>query len=338
MKHLITVCIVVLWAYAYPSMSQMLSESSIIKAHQQWMTKYGITYTNSSEMQKRFRIFKENLDYIEKFNSAGNKTYTLGLNPYSDLTTEEFKASYTGLKLPSHAYSSKTISNEVLFNISTDNIPTSIDWRERGAVTDVKRQGKCDSCWAFATVAAVEGYWKITMGTLLTLSEQQLIDCDNGSHGCSGGNMRSALDNIIANRGIFEEYQYPYRESRGICEKRDMTKAKAYITCAIRLKRNDEENLLRAVAEQPVAVAISIGQDFFKYKGGVYSGSCGTFLDHGVTIVGYGTTVTGLKYWLIKNSWGKNWGVDGYMKIQRQGGGPEGHCSIAFYAVIPCIY
>ncbi|CAI8591027.1 unnamed protein product [Vicia faba] len=314
MKHLITVCIVVLWAYAYPSMSQMLSESSVIKAHQQWMTKYGITYKNSSEMQKRFQIFKENLDYIEKFNSAGNKTYTLGLNPYSDLTTEEFKASYTGLKLPSHAYSSKTISNEVLFNISTDNIPSRIDWRERGAVTHVKKQGECDACWAFAAVAAVEGFWKIKMGTLLTLSEQQLIDCDNGSNGCIGGDIMSGLDNIKANR------------------------AKAYITCAIRLKRNDEENLLRAVAEEPVAVGISVGDDFFKYSGGVYSGSCGTSLDHGVTIVGYGTTVTGLKYWLIKNSWGKNWGVDGYMKIKRQGGGPEGHCSIAFYAVIPCIY
>ncbi|CAK8530681.1 unnamed protein product [Lathyrus sativus] len=98
MKHLITVCIIVLSTFAYPSMSRMLFESSVIKAHQQWMKKYGITYTNSSEMEKRLQIFKENLEYIEKFNNGGKKSYTLGLNPYSDLTTEEFLASYTGFK------------------------------------------------------------------------------------------------------------------------------------------------------------------------------------------------------------------------------------------------
>lgn len=142
MKHLITVCIVLLWAYVYPSMCRMSGDSSVVKEHQQWMIKYGITYTNSSEMEKRLRIFKENLDYIEKFNSAGNKSYTLGLNPYSDLTTEEFKASYTGLKVPSHVYSSKIRSNPVLFN-TTNNIPLRMDWRVKGAVTDVKKQGQC---------------------------------------------------------------------------------------------------------------------------------------------------------------------------------------------------
>ncbi|XP_058774633.1 macrodontain-1-like [Vicia villosa] len=337
MKHLISVCIVVLWAYAYPSMSRMLDDSSVVKAHQQWMMKYEITYINSSEMEKRLQIFKENLDYIEKFNSAGNKSYTLGLNPYSDLTTEEFKASYTGLKVPSHVYSSKIRSNQVLFNV-TNNIPLTMDWRVKGAVTDVKKQGQCDGCWAFAAVAAVEGFWKIKMGNLLTLSEQQLIDCDRSSDGCTSGSIVGGFNNIIDNRGILQESQYPYREGDGTCKQFDMDKAEAYITCYINLKKNDEQNLQRAVAEQPVAVGISVGDDFFKYSGGVYSGACGTSLDHAVTIVGYGKTKSGLKYWLIKNSWGKNWGVNGYMRIKREGGGPEGHCSIATHAYIPCIY
>ncbi|CAL5183561.1 unnamed protein product [Lathyrus oleraceus] len=111
MKHLSTVCIIVLWTLAYPSMSRMLFEPSVIKAHQQWMKKYGITYANSSEMEKRLQIFKENSEYIEKFNNAGKKSYTLGLNPYSDLTTEEFMASHTGFKVSNHVSSSKGRSN-----------------------------------------------------------------------------------------------------------------------------------------------------------------------------------------------------------------------------------
>ncbi|XP_050902744.1 senescence-specific cysteine protease SAG12-like [Lathyrus oleraceus] len=124
-------------------MSQMLFESSVTKAHQQWMIKYGIPYPNSSEMEKRLQIFKENLEYIEKFNNnAGKKSYTLGLNPYSDLTTEEFWATYTGFKVSNQVSSSKTRSNPVLFNI-TDDLPTTFDWREKGAVTVIKKQGDC---------------------------------------------------------------------------------------------------------------------------------------------------------------------------------------------------
>jgi cathepsin L len=104
--------------------------------------KYGRTYTNSSELEKRRKIFKENLEYIENFNNAGNKSYKLGLNPYSDLTSEVFLASYTGLKVPSHLYSSKIVSKAVFFNLS-DDVPTNFDWREQGAVTYVKNQGNC---------------------------------------------------------------------------------------------------------------------------------------------------------------------------------------------------
>ncbi|XP_050903266.1 actinidain [Lathyrus oleraceus] len=140
-------------------MSRMLDESSVVKAHQQWMTKYGITYKNSFEMENRLQVFRENLEYIENFNNAGNKSYTLGLNPYSDLTTEEFMASYTGLNIPSRVSSAKLRSNSVLFNI-TDDIPPYFDWRVKGAVTDIKAQGDCGGCWAFAAVATIEGFWK----------------------------------------------------------------------------------------------------------------------------------------------------------------------------------
>lgn len=137
MKCFIVVFVMILWAFPYLSMSKTLYE-----AHQQWMIKYGRTYTNSYEMEKRLQIFKSNLEYIEKFNSVGNKSYNLGLNQFSDLTNEEFMALYTGIKVPSQFSSSKMISNTILFNMS-DDVPTNFDWRQHGAVTDVKFQGTC---------------------------------------------------------------------------------------------------------------------------------------------------------------------------------------------------
>jgi len=141
MKFLIAICII-MGTCAYTAMSRTLSESSVVEAHQQWMMKYGRTYTNSYEMEKRKKIFKENLEYIENFNNVGNKSYKLGLNPYSDLTSEEFIASHTGFKVPSQLSNSKMKSVEVPFNL-TDDVPTNFDWREKGAVTDVKNQGNC---------------------------------------------------------------------------------------------------------------------------------------------------------------------------------------------------
>jgi len=143
MKYLIALCITILWACVYPlAMSRTLSESlSVVEAHQQWMMKYGRVYTNSSEMDNRFQIFKENLEYIEKFNNVGNKSYKFGLNSYSDLTSEEFIASHTGLKVPNQLSSSKMRSTMMPFN-QNDDVPTNFDWRKQGVVTDVKNQGK----------------------------------------------------------------------------------------------------------------------------------------------------------------------------------------------------
>jgi cathepsin L len=139
MKFLIAMCII-LWACAYTTMSRTLSESSVVELHQQWMIKYGRTYTNSFELEKRKKIFQENLEYIENFNNAGNKSYKLGLNPYSDLTSEEFIASHTGLKVPSQLSSSNMESVTVPFDLN-DNVPTNFDWRQQGVATNVKNQG-----------------------------------------------------------------------------------------------------------------------------------------------------------------------------------------------------
>ncbi|PNX95886.1 cysteine proteinase [Trifolium pratense] len=335
MKFLIAICII-LWACAYTTMSRTMSESSVVESHQQWMTKYGRTYTNSSELEKRKKIFEENLKYIENFNNAGNKSYKLGLNPYSDLTSEEFIASHTGLKVPSQLSSSKTMSVAVPFNLN-DDIPTNLDWRQQGAVTDVKDQQKCGCCWAFSAVAAIEGIVKIKTGNLISLSEQQLVDCDSQNNGCFGGYMDNSFKYIIQNQGIASESEYPYQGNQQTCKLNDQMTPAAQITSFVDVPANDEQQLLQAVAQQPISVGIDPGIEFHLYKEGVYSGTCGRPFNHAVTAVGYGVTDDGIKYWLIKNSWGKNWGEEGYMRVLRDSGKPGGQCGIAAHASYPTI-
>ncbi|CAL5183559.1 unnamed protein product [Lathyrus oleraceus] len=335
MTYLTIICVMILWACPYATMSRTLYESSVVEAHQQWMIEYGRTYTNSYEMEKRFQIFKNNLEYIENFNNAGNKSYSLGLNQFSDLTTEEFMASYTRNKVPSQLFTSKMISNTILFNVN-DQVPTNFDWRQQGAVTDVKQQGTCGCCWAFTAVAAVEGIVKIKTGNLISLSQQQLLDCDPNSRGCTDGNVHTAYEYIIQNHGIVKETDYPYQGKKQTCQINGNIQPAAQINNWKDVTSNDEEQLQQAVVQQPISALIAVGEEFHAYKGGIYSGSCGKFINHAVTIIGYGES-EGMKYWLIKNSWGKGWGENGYMRILREGDGTTGHCDLASYVAYPVI-
>ncbi|XP_027339031.1 ervatamin-B-like [Abrus precatorius] len=329
MKHLTAVC-VIFWTCAFPAMSRTLYESSVAKTHQQWMSQYGRSYVDDAEKEKRFKIFMENLEYIEKFNNAGNYSYKLGLNQFSDLTEEEFIASHTGFKINSRKpYSS---SSAPLLNLR--DVPESLNWREKGAVTKIKDQGRCGSCWAFSAVAAIEGINQINTKKLISLSEQQLVDCDTKNDGCNGGLMDTAFKYIIQNQGIAMERDYPYQGAAGTCQN-EMTAA-AKISDFVDVAQNDEEQLLQAVANQPVSVGIAVNNNFRQYNGGLFEGPCGTHLNHGVTVIGYGSE-DGKKYWLIKNSWGEQWGDGGFMKLLREGGDPQGLCGIAMQASYPKI-
>ncbi|XP_061363454.1 zingipain-2-like [Gastrolobium bilobum] len=339
-KSIVTIFIL-LWSCASRATSRTFHESSIIaKQHEEWMALHGRAYADNEEKIRRQQIFKDNLEFIEKHNNEGNKSYRLSLNGYADLTDEEFLASHTGNLVMPPAGSSKINNNFRYKNVNVSDIEPSLDWREKGAVNKIKNQGQCGSCWAFSSVAAIEGITQIKTGKLMSLSEQQLVDCAiPDGNGCGGYTMDKTFEYIEQSQGLASEEDYPYMEQDGTCRDDGMVNPAAKISGHEDVPHNSEEELLKAVANQPVSVAIDAeGKAFRFYSQGVFNGECGTSLNHAVTAIGYGEDDTnGAKYWLIRNSWGQRWGDEGYMKMQREAGTPEGLCGIALQASYPTL-
>jgi len=276
-----------------------------------FMTQYNKKYTHDTFFY-RYTVFKANMDKIYLANKQNHK-YKLGMNEMGDMTHAEFKATKLGYKRTDRSYARSKNSAGPHLHVKA---PASVDWRAKGAVTPIKNQQQCGSCWAFSTTGSVEGAAAIASGKLVSLSEQQLVDCSGaqGNQGCEGGLMDQAFQYIISNNGITTEQNYPYTAQDGTCNNQAASQVATTITGYTDVASMNETALVAAVAIGPVSVAIEADQACFQfYSSGILNDpSCGTNLDHGVLAVGYDQSGG---YWIVKNSWGTSWGESGYVQI-----------------------
>jgi C1A family cysteine protease len=330
--------------YGREHLRKAVFEISVETDHEEWslftdfQQKFQKTYDSLDELKTRFRIFVENVQVILNHNADLSQNFTMGINQFSDLTADEFKNTYI------HGFSKVSYQATGCKKFIGSNVvsPDSLDWREKNAVSGVKDQGQCGSCWSFSATGAMEGAWSIYSGNLVSLSEQELVDCAGlkyGSMGCNGGQMDGAFQYAI-DHGMCSESAYPYVSgttlSAGTCKSCSVVVSMSGCADVV---PNNQVLLKQAVAQGPVSIAIEADTRYFQsYSGGILtSSSCGTNLDHGVLIVGYGLD-NGTKYWLVKNSWGTSWGENGYVKILRSDSTNDaGVCGVAMEPSFPIV-
>jgi len=295
-------------------------------------------YIEKDEPLRRM-VWEKNVGYISQHNleaDRGVHTYSLGMNEYGDMTSEEFAATMNGYRHNVTARGS-CFAFQPPMNVQIEDLPESVDWRDQGYVTKVKNQGTCGSCWAFSATGSLEGQHARKYGQLVSLSEKNLMDCSKpqGNNGCGGGLMDQAFAYVIKNNGLDTEESYPYQPKNGKCEFNPNTVGTTEESC-VDIKVGSEEDLKAAVATVgPISVAIDAGHKSFQlYKSGIYNEKkCSSKrLDHGVLAVGYGSDKQ--DYWLVKNSWGETWGMDGYIKMSRN---HDNQCGIATQASFPIV-
>lgn len=279
-----------------------------------YLVKFNKSYIEN-EYWQRYDIYKNNMKYIENHNKL-DKKYQLGETPFTDITREEF-SNLIGI--------SKNQDTCKMVNTGHLLYPPSVDWREREAVTSVKNQGNCGSCWSFSTIGALEGIRAIKYGELTSLSEQQLVDCSTKNNGCQGGSMELGFNYIINNGGICSNNSYPYNGSKSFCDNQCKIVENTNIKSCKSIISNKEKILVSYLSRQPISVAIQADSiNFQHYKRGIFDDlNCYTGeLDHGVLLVGYDEETL-----ILKNSWGPQWGELGYINLARIGNGP-GICGV----------
>lgn len=305
--------------------------------HQQAFTQFIQEHNREfpiEEFFSRFNTFKANKNLIDEHNANPDKTFTMAINHLADKTPEEMQAMKGFFHNPADSESFKTVHFEDVFGAANGVGEGDVDWVAKGAVTPVKNQGHCGSCWTFSSTGAVEGAVAAHTGKLFSLSEQQLSDCagSEGNKGCHGGSQPAAFTWIKKNGGITSEENYPY-----VADSMEFTEpckqgqpSVTTISDFGMLTQGDEHNLLVGIQTSPIAIAVNADAPAFQfYSTGVVNGQCPPQLDHAVLLVGAGTE-GGLPYWKVKNSWGPTWGDGGYIKLMRN----ARICGMGLYSVI----
>lgn len=312
MKYLLFFITIISLTYAYNLRSRLYYEYEFEK----YIRKYQKTYSSADEYVHRLQIFADNIDYIEVTNQK-LLSYRLGINRFADLSNEEFKTAYLGAKSTSER-------KHVKKNMLRKTVAESIDWVAEGAVSRVKDQSMCASCYAFTAIGAIESAHYLKTKEMVEYSEQQVVDCSSayGNLGCTGGELTWTYE-YVKDNGICKEEDYPYKAWKQTCDTKCKT---AYnITGYFELEQT-EEALELALNDQPIGVEL-YSRPLHFYSGGIIDGSCDGDLDHGVLAVGYGEE-NGVKYWKLKNSWGESWGENGYFRLLKGVGG-LGQCLVA---------
>jgi len=312
-----------------------MSDAEAVRGFRVFKREYKKAYASPVEASRRFVAWRNNMEFVARHNAeadAGVHAFRCGENAFADLTNAEFRAQMTGL------VSTKDLDTTVVPDVEV-SAPASFDWRTKGAVTPVKDQGSCGSCWSFATTGATEGAHQIATGDLISLSEQNLVDCsiEGINDGCNGGHMELAFGYIIENGGIDTEVSYPYTASGPNRCRYNPANSAATLSNYVALGYGNENVLTNSIADNcPVAVAIDAGlQSFQMYRSGVYyDAKCSsTALNHAVLAVGYGAEGSS-NYYIVKNSWGVTWGMQGYVWMAR---GRNNNCGIATDASYPIV-
>lgn len=326
-----------LFALAVAVQVPALSSEDYQYLYSKYLNQHNKVY-DEDESAKRFAIFKSNLDIVRQHNAEaaeGKWSFTLGMNKFGDLDNAEYRKLYLNYKSSRQG----SFDSEQAAQVSLEDLPASIDWRQKGAVSPVKNQAQCGSCWAFSATAALEGAYWLKHQQVISLSEQLCVDCANGGKDtCDiGGEMQECYEAVIALGGDELEKDYPYQATSGHACRFDKTKIAATFSSYVNVTSGSEAALQAASAVQPiVSVGIDASSIFFQlYSSGVYNDlTCKNGrdeLDHGVAVVGYGT-LNGKDYWIVRNSWGAFWGMQGYILMSRN---KSNQCGIATDASYP---
>ncbi|CAD5205991.1 unnamed protein product [Bursaphelenchus okinawaensis] len=311
-----------------------INDLEVFNKFQSFAETHQKTYTSVEEAHERFQIYKSNHLQLQVYQQVEQGTAQYGETQFMDLTPEEFRTQVLSNINAAEVAPVKRLTVDELANLEV-TLPTAKDFRSEGLVTPVKNQGSCGSCWSFSVTGNVEGQWKKKTGELVSLSEQELVDCDRKDHGCNGGYMTWTYNEIIRLGGLVKEEDYKYTAVEGKC-KIDQYDFVAYINDSIHLPANEQKIQQYLFNHGPVSIAVNANPLQF-YGGGIHHPPkmfCNPkALNHALLLVGYGEE-EGKPFWIVKNSWGTGWGEEGYFRLYRG----ENVCGVAELATSAIIY